>query len=420
MRLLVTVVICVAVAAGAAAQDEPPAAQDEPPAVAPDEAPAGERQPRRIQIDLKQVLAQARQAVRAGDLQRAIGLYQFVLRFAPNLKVARVELSFALARLGERERAARLLRDLDTEGFAPEVLDLIGRIVRPDRLSFFLVPEFFLDSNLTRQSQDEIIFIGGLPFRLSEEARARPGYGYGVTVGANYRLIDRNPRTTLTTGVTIRDFERGKDDQQNFFSALSFRINRGRFGLISSVSGAYRYRNWEPREAEFGAGLAVPMDLRPVRNTLGVRYRKIADEIDLNGRLDRKVYEVYDIVSFGFAGIGFRLDQRHVRADWLETDTQDNWQLESGLDMTFAKVPWIVPTVGGSFTYRDFKNPAAFFNVERRDREYEGHIELLFSEWKLFDSRPFIRYEYTKSTSNIALFEFDRHEVSFGVRVITF
>ena len=104
----------------------------------------------------------------------------------------------------------------------------------------------------------------------------------------------------------------------------------------------------------------------------------------------------------------------------METDTQDNWQLESGLDMTFAKVPWIVPTVGGSFTYRDFKNPAAFFNVERRDREYEGHIELLFSEWKLFNSRPFIRYEYTKSTSNIALFEFDRHEVSFGVRVITF
>ncbi len=88
--------------------------------------------------------------------------------------------------------------------------------------------------------------------------------------------------------------------------------------------------------------------------------------------------------------------------------------------MTFAEVPWIVPTVGGSYTLRDFKNPAAFFNVERLDREYEGHVDLLSSDWKLIGSRPFIRYQFTRSTSNIALFESERHEVSAGVRVIAF
>ena len=424
LRLLATTLFCVAVAtAAAAAQEEAPAAQDEAPA-AQDEAPGEGR--KHIRIDLVDVLAQARQAVRAGDFLRAVGLYQFILRFAPDLKVAQVELSFVLARLGERERAARLLRDIDTEGLAPEVLDLIGRIVGPDRLTFFLVPQFFADSNLTGQTKDEIIFIKGRPFRLSEEARGQPGFGYGLTGGASYRLIDRDPRTTLTTGVTIRDFEQRRFDQQILFGALSARFGFGRFGLIPSVSGVYRYRDWVPREAEFGAGLAVPMDLRPVRNTLGVRYRKIDGEHDNAGRLDRKVYEVYDIVSFGFAGVGFRLDARHIREDWLKTNSQDNYRLVGGLDMTFVnvpEVPWlprIVPTVGGSFTYRDFKNPAAFFNVERLDRVYEGHIELLFRDWKVFGARPFIRYGYTMSTSNVVLFDFDRHEVSFGVRVITF
>ncbi len=417
--LLATTLFCVAIAAGAAAQEEPPAAEGEPPA-AQDEASGDERKDIEVKLDLVDVLAEARKAVRAGDFLRAVVLYQFVLRFVPDLKVAQVELSFALAALGERERAARLLREIDTEGLAPEVIDLIGRIVGPDRLTFFLVPQFFADSNLTGQTTDEIIIIDGLPFRLSEEARGQAGFGYGLTAGASYRLIDRDPRTTLTGGVTIRDFERRRFDQQILFSALSMRFGLGRFGLIPSLSGAYRYRDWRPREAEYGAGLAVPMDLRPVRNTLGARYRNIEDETARAGRLDRKVYEVYDIVSFGFAGVGFRLDGRHIREDWLETDTQDNYRLVGGLDMTFAEVPWIVPTVGGSFTLRDFKNPAAFFNVERLDRAYEGHIELLFRDWELFGARPFVRYEFTRSTSNIALFEFDRHEVSAGVRVITF
>ena len=405
LHLLATTLFSVAVATGAAAQDE---------------APGEGRKEYQIQIDLADVLAKARQAVRDRDFQRAVGLYGFILRFAPDLKIAKVELSLALAALGERERAARQLRNIDTEGLAPEVIDLIGRILGPDRLSYFLVPEFFLDSNLTGQTKDKIILIEGLPFTLSDEARGQAGYGYGLTTGASYRLIDRDPHTTLTGGVTIRDFEGGRHDEQNFFGALSFRFDFGRFGLIPTLSGVYRYKDWQPLEAEFGAGLAVPMDLRPVRNTLGVRYRKIKDETDLDGRLDRKEYEAYDIVSFGFAGVGFQLDARYIRENWLETDTQDNYRLVGGLDMTFAKVPWIVPTVGGSFTYRDFKNLAAFFNVERLDREYEGHIELLFRDWDLFGSHPFIRYEYTNQSSNIALFDFDRHEVSVGVRVITF
>ena len=183
LHLLATTLFCVAVATGAAAQGE---------------APGEGREKFQIRIDLADVLAKARQAVRAHDFQRAVGLYGFILRFAPDLKVAKVELSLALAALGERERAARQLRNIDTEGLAPEVIDLIGRILGPDRLSYFLVPEFFLDSNLTGQTKDKIILINGLPFTLSDEARGQAGYGYGLTTGASYRLIDRDPHTTLT------------------------------------------------------------------------------------------------------------------------------------------------------------------------------------------------------------------------------
>jgi len=87
LHLLATTLFSVAVATGAAAQDE---------------APGEGHKEYQIRIDLADVLAKARQAVRDHDFQRAVGLYGFILRFAPDLKVAKVELSLALAALGER------------------------------------------------------------------------------------------------------------------------------------------------------------------------------------------------------------------------------------------------------------------------------------------------------------------------------
>ncbi len=403
-RVLLACLFCVA-AAAAAAQEAAPA-----------EEPGKKTQ---VRIDLADVLTQAREAYRARDFERAVGLYQLFVRFAPEIRVARVELSFALAALGERERAARLLRDIDTDGLAPEVIDIIGRIIGPGRLTFFLVPEFFMDSNVTGQTKDEIVIINGLSFRLSEDARGQRGFGYGITTGASYRLTDADPRTTLTAGVSMRDFEEGRNDQQNFFTSLSMRFDVGEFTLTPALSGVYRYKDWQPREAEAGVGLAVGVNLGPVRNTLGGRYRRVAGKRGFTGTLDRKVYETYDSVSFGYDGFSFRLDGRYILEDWTETDNQDHYKIIAGFDTTYVDLPWVIPTVGVSYTFRDFENLAPFFNVERLDREYEGHIQLLFRDWKLFGTNPFIRYEYTKVTSNIALFAFDRHEMSVGLRAIT-
>lgn len=374
-----------------------------------------------VRIDLALMMEQAREAFRAGELAEAIALYQFILRFAPDFRPARVELSFALSALGERERAARLLRDLDTDGLDPEVIDTINRIVGPDRLNFFIVPEFFVDTNVTGQTKEKTVVIGGFPFNVSEGALGQRGYGYGLTFGASYRLRDQDPRTTLTGGLTIRDFAASKDDEQSVFTSLSMRFNLGeRFALTPSVSAVYRYDDWQPREAEAGAGLAAAMALGPVRNTLGGRYRYLNGQREGGSRLDRDIYQIYDIVSFGFGGIAFRFDERYTYENWDHRDSEDKWAFESGIDVTFADMPWTIPTIGGSFTYTDFKNDFTPFTIERLDREWEGHVEFLLQDWEVFGSNPFLRYQYTESRSNIDLFDFDRHEVSIGIRAIVF
>ncbi|NNG03449.1 MAG: DUF560 domain-containing protein [Inquilinus sp.] len=391
-----------------------------PPAIAQETAaPEGGPEPTRIQIDLIQVLEQARAAVRAGDFEKAVGLYQVILRFAPESRVARIEMSLALARLGDRERAARLVRDIDTEGLRPEVIDIISRLVGPDRLTFFLIPEFFVDTNVIGQTKNDFFTVDGAIIPTDSNARGRRGFGYGLTFGGSYRLTDENPRTTLTLGTTLRDFEASKDDEQNLFGSVGWLFDFGRLDLTPSLAGAYRYRDWRPREAEWSAGIAAAVAFEPVRNTLGFRYRQIDGEGDFDGVLNRTSYEIYDTIGFGFDGVAFRIDARHIREVWEQREEQDNYEAIGGIDTTFVDVPWAIPTVGVSYTYRDFENPEPLFNILRTDREYEGHLELLFRDWELFGTRPFVRYEYTKSESTYNLFDYDKHEISVGVRAIT-
>lgn len=372
----------------------------------------------RIEIDLGQVLDQARAEFRRGNLEEAIALYQLIVRFAPESRTARIELSFALAAYGDRERASRLLRDLDTRGLDPDVIAAIGQLVGPDRFSLFMIPEIFLDTNVNGQTKSETIDTIFGPLTLNN-GRGREGFGYGLTVGGVYRLSDAAPSATLTTGARIRDFERTQDDEASLFSSVSFGIDLGRLDLLPSVSGAYRFRDGDRYEAELGLGLAVALDFQPVRNTLGGRMQHVEGQGNFDGVLDRDTYEIYDFVSVGWSSLALRVEGRYFREDWTVTQSQDNSGFVSGVDTILVNMPWMTPTIGGSFTYRDFKNPAPLFGVERLDREYEGHLELLFREIDLFGSNLFIRYEYTDVSSNIGLFDYDRHEFSVGVRAIS-
>ena len=375
-------------------------------------------QDRRIEIDLAEVLALARTAFQEGNLDEAVGLYRVFLSFDPDNRVALVELSFVLSALGERERAARLLQDLDTEGLDPDVIAAIGQIVGPERLSFFLIPEIFLDTNINGQTKSATIETVFGTTVLQNDARGRDGFGYGVATGAVYRLPVPVP-STLTAGVRVLDFEQSRDDETRLFTSLGFGIDLGDVDLLPSASATYRFRDGDRYEAETSAGMAIAMDLRPVRNTLGARTAWIFGEGDFDGIRDRETYEIYDTISAGFSDFALQLEGRYFREDWRRIKTQDNDGYIVGIDAILVDVPVVQPTIGGSFTRRDFGSVFPIFGVARRDREYEGHIELLFREIDIFGSNPFIRYEYTDISSNIELFEFDRHEISVGVRVIS-
>lgn len=406
-----------------AAQQEAPAgaASDVPAAEAREEVPGEEQAPRRIQLDLKRVLDQARAAVAAGNLEEAVKLYQLILRFAPDARVVRIELSFALTALGERDRAARLLRDVDREGLPPDVIATIDRIVGPGKLNFFFIPELIYDQNINGQTKKDVIIIGTTPLQLNKDAQGRAAYGYGFTLGASYRLVDRGPRTTLTLGTRMRDLNARQDDAADLFGSMSFAFEPGeRTTLVPSISGTYRTRAGDKYEAEYAGGAALGFDLGPVRTTLSGRHRFVEGLGDFEEQRDRKRSEAGLGLGYGFDRVGVRFDGQVFREDWIVTETQDNEGFRAGLDLVFVGAPWLTPTIGGSVMLTSFENEATFFNIRRLDRIYEGHVELVVSEPDIFGLDPVIRYTYRHATSNIPLFEYNEHGFSLAFKAITF
>jgi len=411
-------------ATGVLAQTTPPAAApDTPPAAGDGQPPAGEeRAPRHIQIDLNSVLEQARKAAREGRLEEAARLYQLVLRFVPEARAVRIELSFVLAAMGQRNAASRLLRDVNREGLDPEVIATIDRIVGPGALTFFVIPEVILDSNINGQTKKDFIVIGNTVLALSEDAQGREAYGLGLTAGTAWRFHDEAPRSTLTLGARVRDLQGSQDDESTVFSSLSFGFDTGqRSTLIPSLSGVYRWKAHDAYEMEGSFGLSEAFDLGPVRTTVAGRYRRVYGVGDQKDRLDRKRYEASTSFGYGVPALGVRFDGRVFREDWRVTETEDNEGFRTGLDLIFAKVPVILPTLGGAFTLTDYENPANFFNVRRLDREYEGRLDLTLRDFDPFGTGPLtLRYTYTHSTSNIPLFDYDKHQFTIVVRPFTF
>ena len=74
---------------------------------------------------------------------------------------------------------------------------------------------------------------------------------------------------------------------------------------------------------------------------------------------------------------------------------------------------------GGRSAGRWATGPAVIFDAERLDRDDEGHAEMPLRRIVLSGSNPSIRYRYTTVSSNVGLHDFDRRDVSAGVRAVS-
>ncbi len=161
----------------------------------------------------------------AGDalLDEAITAYHTILIDRPELVRVRLELAQALFLKGEDELAQRqferVLAGRPGAAVASNVHRFLNAIRERRRWSSYFGISLAPDSNLNASSGEEVIEIGGLPFRLDDSSDEQSGIGMVFWGGGEYQY-PLGERWRLRTGVDLARREyAGRDFDQTFVSA---------------------------------------------------------------------------------------------------------------------------------------------------------------------------------------------------------
>ncbi len=156
-------------------------------------------------------------------LDEAITAYHTILIDRPELVRVRLELAQALFLKGEDELAQqqfeRVLAGRPGTAVAPNVRRFLNAIRERRRWSTYFGISLAPDSNLNSSSGEEVIEIGGLPFRLDDSSDEQSGVGMALWGGGEYQY-PLGERWRLRAGVDLARREyAGRDFDQTFISA---------------------------------------------------------------------------------------------------------------------------------------------------------------------------------------------------------
>ena len=142
--------------------------------------------------------------MRLGMPKEAAGRFEEILKTRPGLTRVRLELARAYYLLGQDDKAKQQfgssLGDKLPSSVEAAVEGFLKRIDARKRWSVSVSGAIIPESNPAKRTDREQVRIGGVPFRLNEDARAASGVGTLITAGSLV-LTDNRARSPWGVGV---------------------------------------------------------------------------------------------------------------------------------------------------------------------------------------------------------------------------
>ena len=128
--------------------------------------------------------------MRLGMPKEAAGRFEDILEIRPSLTRVRLELARAYYLIGQHDKARRqfsaLLGDKLPSSVEAVVENFLKRIDARKRWSVSISGAIMPESNPAKRTNREEVRIGGVPFRLNEDARASSGVGGLIAAGVSF------------------------------------------------------------------------------------------------------------------------------------------------------------------------------------------------------------------------------------------
>ena len=354
-----------------------------------------------------------------GNPEEAAENFEAILAVRPEMTPIRLEAGRANFLAGRDRRAKRHFRRAAKAGLPEHVEAAVTRFLaeinRRKPWSATLSASLLPETNAVRRTDRETVEIGGIPFRLNEDARESSGIGIRIGLGGTLTpVLSDSTRGHLSLSVAGKLYEN---------SALNDVSATGRIGLTrlrerGPVSGGLQVgRRWAGGDGfRRRAGIWARAETRwseRVRTGFETEfeYRKHDDAPDRDGRRAALAPSVrIALTERDLLVVDAGLERADARAAHHAT-------LTASLSATVARTFGNGLSASGSVSMRwqEHGGPDPLFEKTRKDRTLGIGGRLHFGAWQVAGFSPYLGYSYERNMSNLELHGYRNHSVDIGV-----
>ena len=366
--------------------------------------------------EIERLFLLGRVEMRLGRPERAAERFEEILALRPGLTRARLELASAYYLLGRDDKArhhfsASLAEPLPSS-VETAVEGFLRRIDARKRWSLSVSASVLPE---TKRPERETVRIGGVPFRLSEDARSSSGPGGFFSAGASYSpKLTETLHGILGTSAAAKLYRGSRWDDVTLSGDAGF----SRLLVAGSVSGGVRLgRRWiSGKGDQRSMGPWVRAGWR-LTNTTRV-------DVDVSGgyrRHDsREERDGWRVVAR--PRIVHAFDKRtSVEAEPVfervgaKEDRHASRMVGLGLSATTVFGGGLSVTVDASATVLRHVGPDPLFGARRIDRKERVGIRVLHRSLRYRSFAPYVGYSLERNRSNIPIHEFRIRGLLLGV-----
>ncbi len=350
--------------------------------------------------------------------KKAIELYHHILDLDPTLVQIRFSLAETYLLLKKYDQAHYHFKLVLAQEIPAQISQIIRRhlaFINRQKIwqfsyGFNVTPE----SNINQGSNNKVIFLGGLPFTLNDDALAQSG----VNINAHGALL-------ISPKLSDSLYGHFKISASGNFLSASKQLN---YNLGSELGLTIKQKS-----DKFGAGLAYNAQFfnqKPYSQKLGIWAlwdKLLTDKLTWEGHISASNTSYNNVVGTDY---NFRLYQ--------SIQYEHNAQLGFNLSPTISYKKSLSPlnsklgfglTLGSrhslaygftintnlSADYSQYFAQNTLFNKKRKDLDIGIGLKVANSKLRIFDFAPYIQYRFQLRKSNIELYNYTNHSVSFGL-----
>ncbi|NNC71682.1 MAG: DUF560 domain-containing protein [Sphingomonadaceae bacterium] len=365
-------------------------------------------------------------AMRAGDIDGAIGHFRTVLNEQPGQIRARLELARALMMAGRHSSADHHFRLAEQDDNLPEDVANLVRSARGlirDRRGWHLDVEvgFAPDTNINNATDTQRVdLVAGpfvLPLSLGENSRAQSGIGQIVGLSGGIEVgLSGDVALSIDADARFTNYSGGDFDDLSGALAIGPEIRfSDRNRLTVQALANQRFYGWNDAQRSFG--------LRANYQRVLNRGARLALAVD-GRRIDSGFGDQFSGWQMGLYGTYEQVLNRSLiasatvfgRRDALRSDAYSHFEVGGRIGIGGELPLGINAGVSGGVSRALYDGALPLFSVKpRQDWRFNSQVQLGLRSLRVLGFSPTVTYSYGRTDSNVSLFQSDRHRVEFGL-----